>query len=209
MSCLFQTSGRRLGAVFDVWGGDWIWLWVLDSTNRLASQLWTVNGTHVLWLINAQFLRRTRSLSCQAKSAILACWVALAPVSLKGNQRLWFNDCWKRHWNFKCFCACVCQNISAESIVAKSQYLFVCLCGSRPGSCAGDGSAAVYKSSTSFPDETLTFIKSYPLMDEAVPSVNGRPCFTRTTKRYIRIQKFTAQLMSQPIGQLTGCLRKL
>ncbi|KAF5907721.1 semaphorin-6D-like isoform X1, partial [Clarias magur] len=54
----------------------------------------------------------------------------------------------------------------------------------RPGSCAGDGSAAVYKSSTSFPDETLTFIKSYPLMDEAVPSVNGRPCFTRTTSRF-------------------------
>ncbi|XP_060777953.1 sema domain, transmembrane domain (TM), and cytoplasmic domain, (semaphorin) 6E isoform X4 [Neoarius graeffei] len=54
----------------------------------------------------------------------------------------------------------------------------------RPGSCAGDGSAAVYKSSTSFPDETLTFIKSYPLMDEAVPSVNGRPCFMRTTSRF-------------------------
>ncbi|KAL0171850.1 hypothetical protein M9458_032161, partial [Cirrhinus mrigala] len=50
-----------------------------------------------------------------------------------------------------------------------------------PGSCAGDGPAAGYKSSTDFPDETLTFIKSYPLMDEAVPSVNNRPCFTRTT----------------------------
>lgn len=55
---------------------------------------------------------------------------------------------------------------------------------SRPGSCAGDGPAAGYKSSTNFPDETLTFIKSYPLMDEAVPSVNNRPCFTRTTSRY-------------------------
>uniref|UniRef100_A0A8C2CRQ3 Sema domain, transmembrane domain (TM), and cytoplasmic domain, (semaphorin) 6E n=1 Tax=Cyprinus carpio TaxID=7962 RepID=A0A8C2CRQ3_CYPCA len=53
----------------------------------------------------------------------------------------------------------------------------------RPGSCAGDGPAAGYKSSTDFPDETLTFIKSYPLMDEAVPSVNNRPCFTRTTSR--------------------------
>lgn len=60
------------------------------------------------------------------------------------------------------------------------------MCGSRPGSCAGDGSAAAYKTSTSFPDETLTFIKSYPLMDEAVPSVNGQPCFTRTTSRYTR-----------------------
>uniref|UniRef100_A0A6Q2Y3I7 Sema domain-containing protein n=1 Tax=Esox lucius TaxID=8010 RepID=A0A6Q2Y3I7_ESOLU len=54
----------------------------------------------------------------------------------------------------------------------------------RPGSCAGDGPASAYKSSTSFPDDTLTFIKSYPLMDEAVPSVNDRPCFTRTTSRY-------------------------
>ncbi|KAG9345308.1 hypothetical protein JZ751_009854 [Albula glossodonta] len=54
----------------------------------------------------------------------------------------------------------------------------------RPGSCAGDGPAATYKSSTTFPDDTLTFIKSYPLMDEAVPSVNDRPCFTRTTSRF-------------------------
>lgn len=55
---------------------------------------------------------------------------------------------------------------------------------SRPGSCAGEGSAAAYKSSTTFPDETLTFIKSYPLMDESVPSVNDRPYFTRTTSRW-------------------------
>lgn len=54
----------------------------------------------------------------------------------------------------------------------------------RPGCCAGDGPAASYKSSTTFPDDTLTFIKSYPLMDEAVPSVNDRPCFTRTTSRF-------------------------
>ncbi|KAJ3598279.1 hypothetical protein NHX12_001790, partial [Muraenolepis orangiensis] len=44
----------------------------------------------------------------------------------------------------------------------------------RPGCCAADGSASAYKSSTTFPDETLTFIKSYPLMDEAVPSVNDQ-----------------------------------
>uniref|UniRef100_A0A8C9Z2J1 Semaphorin 6Cb n=1 Tax=Sander lucioperca TaxID=283035 RepID=A0A8C9Z2J1_SANLU len=54
----------------------------------------------------------------------------------------------------------------------------------RPGCCAGEGSAAAYKSSTSFPDDTLTFIKSYPLMDESVPSVNDRPYFTRTTSRF-------------------------
>uniref|UniRef100_A0A8C5ECW6 Semaphorin-6D-like n=1 Tax=Gouania willdenowi TaxID=441366 RepID=A0A8C5ECW6_GOUWI len=55
----------------------------------------------------------------------------------------------------------------------------------RPGCCAGEGSAAAYKSSTTFPDDTLTFIKSYPLMDESVPSVNDRPYFTRTTSRYL------------------------
>uniref|UniRef100_A0A7N8WTE8 Semaphorin 6Cb n=1 Tax=Mastacembelus armatus TaxID=205130 RepID=A0A7N8WTE8_9TELE len=54
----------------------------------------------------------------------------------------------------------------------------------RPGCCAGEGSAAAYKSSTTFPDETLTFIKSYPLMDESVPSVYDRPFFTRTTSRF-------------------------
>uniref|UniRef100_A0A8C6P9R5 Semaphorin 6Cb n=1 Tax=Nothobranchius furzeri TaxID=105023 RepID=A0A8C6P9R5_NOTFU len=54
----------------------------------------------------------------------------------------------------------------------------------RPGSCAGEASATTYKSSTTFPDETLAFIKSYPLMDESVPSVNDRPFFTRTTSRF-------------------------
>uniref|UniRef100_A0A3B5BIX5 Semaphorin-6D-like n=1 Tax=Stegastes partitus TaxID=144197 RepID=A0A3B5BIX5_9TELE len=54
----------------------------------------------------------------------------------------------------------------------------------RPGCCAGEGPAAAYKSSTTFPDDTLTFIKSYPLMDESVPSVNDRPYFTRTTSRF-------------------------
>ncbi|KAM6899682.1 semaphorin-6D-like [Xenentodon cancila] len=53
----------------------------------------------------------------------------------------------------------------------------------RPGTCAGDGQASDYKSSVQFPDEMLTFIKSYPLMDEAVSSVNDRPCFARTSSR--------------------------
>ncbi|KAF3839196.1 hypothetical protein F7725_017913 [Dissostichus mawsoni] len=33
------------------------------------------------------------------------------------------------------------------------------------------GSAAAYKSSTTFPDDTLTFIKSYPLMDESLTQI--------------------------------------
>uniref|UniRef100_G3P618 Sema domain, transmembrane domain (TM), and cytoplasmic domain, (semaphorin) 6D n=1 Tax=Gasterosteus aculeatus TaxID=69293 RepID=G3P618_GASAC len=53
----------------------------------------------------------------------------------------------------------------------------------RPGSCAGDGPAVDFTSSVLFPDEMLMFIKSYPLMDEAVPSINHRPCFTRTSSR--------------------------
>ncbi|XP_033950271.1 semaphorin-6D-like [Pseudochaenichthys georgianus] len=53
----------------------------------------------------------------------------------------------------------------------------------RPGTCTGDGPAVDYKSSVQLPDEMLMFIKSYPLMDEAVPSVNHRPCFTRTSSR--------------------------
>lgn len=61
----------------------------------------------------------------------------------------------------------------------------------RPGTCAGDGSASDYKSSVQFPDDMLTFIKSYPLMDEAVPSVNDRPCFTRTSSRYFRAHTHT------------------
>lgn len=69
---------------------------------------------------------------------------------------------------------------SVESVLRFSFFFFF----QRPGCCAGEGSAAAYKSSTTFPDDTLTFIKSYPLMDEAVPSVNHRPFFTRTTSRY-------------------------
>ncbi|KAJ6652718.1 hypothetical protein lerEdw1_011160 [Lerista edwardsae] len=54
----------------------------------------------------------------------------------------------------------------------------------RPGSCAGIGAATGYKSSNDFPDEMLGFIKSFPLLDEAVPSVSERPWFTKTSDRY-------------------------
>lgn len=71
-----------------------------------------------------------------------------------------------------------------EAAFASSRSMFWVPLLSRPGTCAGDGAAAEYKSSVQFPDEMLTFIKTYPLMDEAVPSVNERPCFTRTSSRY-------------------------
>ncbi|CAK6977164.1 sema domain%2C transmembrane domain (TM), and cytoplasmic domain, (semaphorin) 6D, like [Scomber scombrus] len=54
----------------------------------------------------------------------------------------------------------------------------------RPGSCAGHGSAASFKSSIEFPDETLQFIKSHPLMDTAVPSIGDEPWYTKTRVRY-------------------------
>ncbi|XP_008308401.1 semaphorin-6D isoform X3 [Cynoglossus semilaevis] len=54
----------------------------------------------------------------------------------------------------------------------------------RPGSCAGHGPAASYKSSIEFPDDTLQFIKSHPLMDAAVPSIRDEPWFTQTRVRY-------------------------
>ncbi|XP_058484816.1 sema domain, transmembrane domain (TM), and cytoplasmic domain, (semaphorin) 6D, like isoform X4 [Solea solea] len=54
----------------------------------------------------------------------------------------------------------------------------------RPGSCAGHGPAAPHKSSIDFPDNTLQFIKSHPLMDLAVPSIRDEPWFTKTRVRY-------------------------
>ncbi|XP_076837743.1 sema domain, transmembrane domain (TM), and cytoplasmic domain, (semaphorin) 6Ba isoform X2 [Brachyhypopomus gauderio] len=52
----------------------------------------------------------------------------------------------------------------------------------RPGGCAGQGSR--FSSSTSFPDEVLTFIKTHPLMDEAVPLLGHRPWIVKTMVRY-------------------------
>ncbi|XP_010771154.1 semaphorin-6D isoform X4 [Notothenia coriiceps] len=54
----------------------------------------------------------------------------------------------------------------------------------RPGCCAGHGPAASLKSSIEFPDDTLQFIKSHPLMDTAVPSLGDEPWFTKTRVRY-------------------------
>ncbi|XP_058609409.1 semaphorin-6D isoform X2 [Onychostoma macrolepis] len=54
----------------------------------------------------------------------------------------------------------------------------------RPGSCAGEGSASSYSSSVQFPDSVLSFIKTHPLMDESVPSINSQPLITSTASRY-------------------------
>ncbi|KAM5235714.1 semaphorin-6D isoform 5-T5 [Ctenodactylus gundi] len=54
----------------------------------------------------------------------------------------------------------------------------------RPGCCAKHGLAEAYKTSIDFPDETLAFIKSHPLMDSAVPPIADEPWFTKTRVRY-------------------------
>lgn len=53
----------------------------------------------------------------------------------------------------------------------------------RPGCCAKHGLAEAYKTSIDFPDETLSFIKSHPLMDSAVPPIADEPWFTKTRIR--------------------------
>ncbi|XP_056428265.1 semaphorin-6D isoform X3 [Hyla sarda] len=54
----------------------------------------------------------------------------------------------------------------------------------RPGCCARHALGEGFRSSTEFPDETLAFIKSHPLMDSAVPSIVEEPWFTKTRVRY-------------------------
>ncbi|KAF6352361.1 semaphorin 6D [Rhinolophus ferrumequinum] len=54
----------------------------------------------------------------------------------------------------------------------------------RPGCCAKHDLAEAYKTSIDFPDETLSFIKSHPLMDSAVPPIADEPWFTKTRIRY-------------------------
>lgn len=54
---------------------------------------------------------------------------------------------------------------------------------SRPGCCAGMGSAAAIVSSGDIPDETLSFAKEHPLLHGVVAPAGGRPLFTQTGTR--------------------------
>ncbi|XP_032698146.1 semaphorin-6A isoform X3 [Lontra canadensis] len=67
----------------------------------------------------------------------------------------------------------------------------------RPGCCAGSSSLEKYTTSNEFPDDTLNFIKTHPLMDEAVPSVINRPWFLRTMVRY-RLTKIAVDTAAGP-----------
>ncbi|NXT30132.1 SEM6B protein, partial [Syrrhaptes paradoxus] len=53
----------------------------------------------------------------------------------------------------------------------------------RPGCCASPGMR--YNSSSAFPDEILNFVKTHPLMDEAVPALGSAPWILRTMSRWL------------------------
>ncbi|XP_041515871.1 semaphorin-6A isoform X4 [Microtus oregoni] len=67
----------------------------------------------------------------------------------------------------------------------------------RPGCCAGSSSLERYATSNELPDDTLNFIKTHPLMDEAVPSIINRPWFLRTMVRY-RLTKIAVDNAAGP-----------
>ncbi|XP_068032539.1 semaphorin-6A isoform X3 [Anomalospiza imberbis] len=72
----------------------------------------------------------------------------------------------------------------------------------RPGCCAGSTSLEKYVTSNEFPDDTLNFIKTHPLMDDAVPSIVNRPWFLRTMVRY-RLTKIAVDSAAGPYQNYT------
>uniref|UniRef100_H9GV29 Sema domain-containing protein n=1 Tax=Anolis carolinensis TaxID=28377 RepID=H9GV29_ANOCA len=92
-------------------------------------------------------------------------------ATLLGSDSQYVHHC---HHHFSCI------EFFALCITFKKKHCFP----SRPGCCAKHGLAEAYKTSIDFPDETLAFIKSHPLMDTAVPSVIEEPWFTKTRVRY-------------------------
>uniref|UniRef100_A0A674BEB4 Semaphorin 6D n=1 Tax=Salmo trutta TaxID=8032 RepID=A0A674BEB4_SALTR len=72
----------------------------------------------------------------------------------------------------------------------------------RPGCCVGHGQAESYRTSIEFPDETLLFIKSHPLMDASVPNIGDEPWFTKTRVRY-RLTALAVDNAAGPHGNYT------
>ncbi|NWH59753.1 SEM6B protein, partial [Geococcyx californianus] len=70
----------------------------------------------------------------------------------------------------------------------------------RPGCCASPGMR--YNSSSTFPDEILNFVKTHPLMDEAVPSLGNVPWILRTMSRY-QLHKIVVDNAAGPWGNHT------
>ncbi|XP_041436366.1 semaphorin-6A isoform X4 [Xenopus laevis] len=72
----------------------------------------------------------------------------------------------------------------------------------RPGCCTGSATVEKITKSNELPDDTLNFIKTHPLMDEAVPSVINRPLFLRTMVRY-RLTKIAVDTAAGPYQNQT------
>ncbi|XP_038624394.1 semaphorin-6C [Tachyglossus aculeatus] len=72
----------------------------------------------------------------------------------------------------------------------------------RPGSCAGTGSAAAFRSSKELPDDVLTFVKGHPLLDPAVPAAGLHPLFTWTGSRS-RLTQVAVDPRAGPHGNTT------
>ncbi|NXE97722.1 SEM6B protein, partial [Menura novaehollandiae] len=70
----------------------------------------------------------------------------------------------------------------------------------RPGCCASPGMR--YNSSSAFPDEILNFVKTHPLMDEAVPALGHAPWILRTMTRY-QLRKIAVDNAAGPWGNHT------
>ncbi|NXU81322.1 SEM6B protein, partial [Oreotrochilus melanogaster] len=68
------------------------------------------------------------------------------------------------------------------------------------GCCASPGMP--YNSSSTFPDEILSFVKTHPLMDEAVPALGHVPWILRTMTRY-QLRKIVVDNAAGPWGNHT------
>lgn len=70
----------------------------------------------------------------------------------------------------------------------------------RPGCCAAPGSQ--YNASSALPDEILSFVKTHPLMDEAVPSLGHAPWIVRTLLRH-QLTRVAVDVGAGPWGNQT------
>ncbi|KAM5238617.1 semaphorin-6B [Ctenodactylus gundi] len=70
----------------------------------------------------------------------------------------------------------------------------------RPGCCAAPGSP--YNASSALPDEILQFIKTHPLMDEAVPALGHAPWIVRTLTRH-KLTRVAVDVGAGPWGNQT------
>uniref|UniRef100_A0A8C4PVD5 Semaphorin-6B n=1 Tax=Equus asinus TaxID=9793 RepID=A0A8C4PVD5_EQUAS len=70
----------------------------------------------------------------------------------------------------------------------------------RPGCCAAPGMQ--YNASSAFPDDILSFVKTHPLMDEAVPSLGQGPWIVRTLMRH-QLTRVAVDVAAGPWGNET------